>query len=75
MVDVWGSKYSFRRKEVRDVQDSDLEKELIDRNHEFLENKQYRKLLVSVELNKAGKLSDTELVKTAYDLVGIIYLK
>lgn len=75
MVDVWAGKYSFRRKEVRDVQDSDLEKELIDRKYEFLENKHYRKLYTCVELNKAGRLSDVELVKTVYDLVGTIYLK
>lgn len=75
MVDVWGGKYSFRRKEVRDVQDSDLEKELLSRNYEFLTNKQFLELKVKVELNKLGKVSDQELAMFVYDTVGLIYLK
>lgn len=75
MVDVLGGKYSFRRKEVRDVQVSDLEKELLSRNHLFLTNKQFLELKVKVELNKLGKVSDQELVMFVYDAVGLIYLK
>lgn len=75
MVDVWGGKYSFRRKEVMNVQDSDLEKELLSRNHLFLTNKQFLELKVKVELNKLGKVSDQELATFVYDAVGLIYLK
>lgn len=72
MVNVWGNKYSFRTKEVRDVLDEDLEKELLERKYEFIPNSEYCRFRYMIDLHKVGRLTDEQLVDKIYDLFGLI---
>ncbi len=74
MVNVWGNKYSFRTKEVRDVDDLDLEKELSERGWQFMTQKELEGFKCMVELHKVGRLSDKDVVKMCYDLCGWIWV-